>query len=164
MKINNFKEFVNEGTALTNKHAVSIPYLRYLCELLKAENLTTQDGRDLEIEFDEKELRLTLTAEAENNNNDDDGEDDEYDKYNVEEAYGELTYFYWWDTYEWSGGYTEDVILSGGGGTQGGSEDPMTPEEFLEFLEKYEVLDNTDILNKLNTKFPHEKTGRDYGV
>jgi len=157
MKIINFKEFVNENTALTNKHAVSIPYLRYLCELLKAENLTTQDGRDLEVEFDEEELRLTLTAGEHIN---DDDEDDEFDK----EVYGELTYFYWWDTYEWSGGYTEDVILSGGGGTQGGSEDPMTPEEFLEFLEKYDVIDSKDILRELDAKFPHEKTGRDYGV
>ena len=163
MRIHNFKEFINESTALTSKNAVSIPYLKYLCELLKTENLTAQDGRDLEVEFDEEELRLTLTAE-EHRNDDDDDDDDEYDKYNVKEEYGELTYFYWWDTYEWSGGYTEDVILSGGGGTQGGSEDPMTPEEFLEFLEKYDVLDSKDILDELNKKFPHEKTGREYGV
>ena len=163
MKIHNFNEFLNEGTVLKKKDAVSIQYLKYLCELLKAENLTTRDGRDLEVEFDEKELRLTLTAEAENNNYDDD-DDDEYDKYNAEEEYGELIYFYWWDTYEWSGGYTEDIILSSGAGTQGGSEDPMTPEEFLEFLEKYDVLDNSDILDKLNAKFPHAKTSRKFGL
>ena len=156
MKINNFNEFLNEGTVLTKKDAVSIPYLKYLCELLKAENLTTQDGRDLEVEFDEEELRLTLTAEEHRNENGD--YDDEI------EEHGELTYFYWWDTYEWSGGYTEDVILSGGGGTQGGSEDPMTPEEFLEFLEKYDVLDSSDILDKLNVKFPHAKTSRKFGL
>lgn len=160
MKINNFKEFINEGTALTNKHTVSIPYLKYLCELLKDKNLTTQDGRDLEVEFDEEELRLTLTAEEHRNEDD----DEEYDKYNVKEEYGELIYFYWWDTHEWSGGYTEDIILSGGRGTQGGSEDSMTPEEFLEFLEEYDVIDSSDILDELNLKFPHEKTGRDYGV
>ncbi len=162
MKIYNFKEFLNEGTALTNKHAVSIPYLRYLYELLKAENLTTRDGRDLEVEFDEEELTLSLKAEEQRNEDEDD--DEEYDKYNVKEEFGELTYFYWWNTHEWSGGYTEDIILSGGRGTQGGTEDPMTPEEFLEFLEEYEVLDSEDILDELNTKFPHEKTGRDYGV
>lgn len=161
MKINNFKEFVNEGALLTNKHAVSIPYLKYLCELLKAENLTTRDDRDLEVEFDEQELRLTLTAEEQRNDDDDNST---YDKYNVKEEYGELTYFYWWDTHEWSGGYTEDMILSGGRGTQGGSEDPMTPEEFLEFLEEHYVLYSEDILDKLNAKFPYEKTGRDYGV
>lgn len=159
MKIDNFKEFINEGTTL-NKNAVSIHYLRYLCELLKAENLTTQDGRDLEVEFDEEELRLTLTAEADNNNN---NNDDDYAE-DDEESFGELTYFYWWDTYEWSGGYTEDVILSGGGGTQGGLEDPMTPEEFLEFLEKYDVLDSKDILDELNAKFPHAKTSRKFGL
>jgi hypothetical protein len=156
MKIHNFNEFLNEGTVLTKKDAVSIPYLEYLCELLKAENLTTRDGRDLEVEFDEKELRLTLTAEEHRNENGD--YDDEI------EEHGELTYFYWWDTYEWSGGYTEDVILSGGGGTQGGSEDPMTPEEFLEFLEKYDVLDSRDILDELNVKFPHAKTSRKFGL
>lgn len=162
MKINNFKEFVNEGTALTNKHAVSIPYLKYLSELLKDENLTTQDGRDLEVVFNEEELELTLTAEEQRNEDDD---DEDYDKYNVKESFGELIYFYRWDTQEWTGGYTEDVIFSGGGGTQGGSEDPMTPEEFLEFLEKYDVLYNTHrILNDLNSKFPHEKTGRSYGI
>jgi hypothetical protein len=160
MKINNFKEFVNEGAALTNKHAVSIPYLKYLCELLKDKNLSTNDGRDLEVDFDEEELMLTLKAEEQRNEDD----DDEYDKYNDKEEYGELTYFYWWDTHEWSGGYTEDVILSGGRVTQGGSEDPMSPEEFLEFLEEYDVIDSGDILDELNRKFPHEKTGRDYGV
>jgi len=159
MKINNFKEFINEGTSLTNKHAVSIPYLKYLCELLQEKNLTTQDGRDLEVEFDEEELMLTLKAEEQRNED----EDEEYDKYNVKEEFGELTYFYWWDTHEWSGGYTED-ILSGGRGTQGGTEDPMTPEEFLEFLEEYDVIDSKDILDELNAKFPHEKTGREYGV
>jgi hypothetical protein len=156
MKIHNFNEFLNEGTALTKKDAVSIPYLKYLCELLQDKNLTTQDGRDLKVEFDEEELRLTLTAEEHRHENGD--YDDEI------EEHGELTYFYWWDTYEWSGGYTEDVILSGGGGTQGGSEDPMTPEEFLEFLEKYDVLDSSDILNALKTKFPHDQTSRKFGL
>jgi hypothetical protein len=77
MKIHNFNEFLNEGTVLTKKDAVSIPYLKYLCELLKAKNLTTQDGRDLEVEFDEEELKLTLTAEEHRNENGDYDDDDE---------------------------------------------------------------------------------------
>jgi hypothetical protein len=43
----------------------------------------------------------------------------------------------------------------------------MTPEEFLEFLEKYKVLDSRDsgdILDELNVKFPHAKTSRKFGL
>lgn len=161
----NYDEFLNEssnikhnfgedGTELTSEHDVSIPYLAYLTQLLKDCNLTIDGDRDLKVEFNEDQLEIRLEAETVEADDDDDEK-------------GAIVYFYTYYDESWVGGYAEDVKIDDSKWTQGGSENPMTPEEFLECLYNFDVLSlvqHDNILKKLDLKFPQEKIGRNYGV
>lgn len=116
--------FHESGTEITAKGTFPPKMLKTIADKLKSFNLTTDYGidhpRDLKLTYNAKDLYIRLKANGNKNT-------------------GDILYYYNWDDANdlWMGGYEEAVKMSDGSWSHGDSNEPMSPEEFMDCL-KYD--------------------------